>query len=90
MGDELEVIGEGDLGEWVKARDQSGKVGFVPENYLRFPTALPTTSNSCFLSASSTNSSPGSGNDQEVQGLMEHCNATDHFGGMFGGVDCMN
>ncbi|XP_047411477.1 F-BAR and double SH3 domains protein 1 isoform X2 [Sciurus carolinensis] len=36
-GEWLEVIEEGDADEWVKARNQHGKVGFVPERYLNFP-----------------------------------------------------
>ncbi|XP_054423919.1 F-BAR and double SH3 domains protein 1 [Pteronotus mesoamericanus] len=36
-GEWLEVIEEGDADEWVKARNQHGVVGFVPERYLNFP-----------------------------------------------------
>ncbi|XP_045140745.1 F-BAR and double SH3 domains protein 1 [Echinops telfairi] len=36
-GEWLEVIEEGDVDEWVKARNQHGEVGFVPERYLNFP-----------------------------------------------------
>ncbi|XP_008253370.2 F-BAR and double SH3 domains protein 1 isoform X1 [Oryctolagus cuniculus] len=36
-GEWLEVIEEGDADEWVKARNQHGQVGFVPERYLNFP-----------------------------------------------------
>ncbi|KAF5913347.1 hypothetical protein HPG69_016963 [Diceros bicornis minor] len=36
-GEWLEVIEEGDADEWVKARNQYGEVGFVPERYLNFP-----------------------------------------------------
>ncbi|KAK2497464.1 hypothetical protein MC885_005064 [Smutsia gigantea] len=36
-GEWLEVIEEGDADEWVKARNQHGAVGFVPEQYLNFP-----------------------------------------------------
>uniref|UniRef100_H0XK54 F-BAR and double SH3 domains protein 1 n=1 Tax=Otolemur garnettii TaxID=30611 RepID=H0XK54_OTOGA len=35
-GEWLEVIEEGDADEWVKARNQHGEVGFVPERYLNF------------------------------------------------------
>ncbi|XP_058142138.1 F-BAR and double SH3 domains protein 1 isoform X2 [Dasypus novemcinctus] len=35
-GEWLEVIEEGDADEWVKARNQRGEVGFVPERYLNF------------------------------------------------------
>ncbi|XP_075397854.1 F-BAR and double SH3 domains protein 1 isoform X2 [Tenrec ecaudatus] len=41
-GEWLEVIEEGDVDEWVKARNQHGEVGFVPERYLNFPNlSLP-------------------------------------------------
>lgn len=40
-GEWLEVIEEGDADEWVKARNQHGEVGFVPERYLNFPDFFP-------------------------------------------------
>ncbi|XP_032014077.1 F-BAR and double SH3 domains protein 1 [Hylobates moloch] len=44
-GEWLEVIEEGDADEWVKARNQQGEVGFVPERYLNFPDlSLPENS----------------------------------------------
>ncbi|XP_054209717.1 F-BAR and double SH3 domains protein 1 isoform X2 [Homo sapiens] len=44
-GEWLEVIEEGDADEWVKARNQHGEVGFVPERYLNFPDlSLPESS----------------------------------------------
>ncbi|XP_041440554.1 F-BAR and double SH3 domains protein 2 isoform X2 [Xenopus laevis] len=33
----LEVIEDGDMEDWVKARNKSGQVGYVPEKYLQFP-----------------------------------------------------
>ncbi|KAG8430264.1 hypothetical protein GDO86_018125, partial [Hymenochirus boettgeri] len=35
----LEVIEDGDMEDWVKARNKSGSVGYVPEKYLQFPTS---------------------------------------------------
>lgn len=35
----LEVIEDGDMEDWVKARNKSGLVGYVPEKYLQFPTS---------------------------------------------------
>ncbi|XP_028904085.1 F-BAR and double SH3 domains protein 2 isoform X1 [Ornithorhynchus anatinus] len=35
----LEVIEDGDMEDWVKARNQAGQVGYVPEKYLQFPTS---------------------------------------------------
>ncbi|KAI1903191.1 hypothetical protein AGOR_G00024670 [Albula goreensis] len=35
----LEVIEDGDMEDWVKARNKVGHVGYVPEKYLQFPTS---------------------------------------------------
>uniref|UniRef100_A0AAV2IZ42 SH3 domain-containing protein n=1 Tax=Knipowitschia caucasica TaxID=637954 RepID=A0AAV2IZ42_KNICA len=35
----LEVIEDGDMEDWVKARNKTGKVGYVPEKYLQFPAS---------------------------------------------------
>ncbi|XP_068926910.1 F-BAR and double SH3 domains protein 2 [Petaurus breviceps papuanus] len=35
----LEVIEDGDMEDWVKARNKIGQVGYVPEKYLQFPTS---------------------------------------------------
>ncbi|XP_034025293.1 F-BAR and double SH3 domains protein 2-like isoform X4 [Thalassophryne amazonica] len=35
----LEVIEDGDMEDWVKARNKTGQVGYVPEKYLHFPTS---------------------------------------------------
>ncbi|KAI4902429.1 hypothetical protein NFI96_022044 [Prochilodus magdalenae] len=35
----LEVIEDGDMEDWVKARNKSGHIGYVPEKYLQFPTS---------------------------------------------------
>ncbi|XP_073469007.1 F-BAR and double SH3 domains protein 2 isoform X2 [Aquarana catesbeiana] len=35
----LEVIEDGDMEDWVKAKNKSGQVGYVPEKYLQFPTS---------------------------------------------------
>ncbi|XP_062443078.1 F-BAR and double SH3 domains protein 1 isoform X2 [Rhea pennata] len=34
QGEELEIIEDGDVEEWVKARNKAGQVGYVPEKYL--------------------------------------------------------
>ncbi|XP_069055580.1 F-BAR and double SH3 domains protein 1 isoform X2 [Pleurodeles waltl] len=36
QGEQLDVIEDGDVEEWVKARNQSGQVGYVPEKYVSF------------------------------------------------------
>uniref|UniRef100_A0A8C7ZL37 F-BAR and double SH3 domains protein 2 n=1 Tax=Oryzias sinensis TaxID=183150 RepID=A0A8C7ZL37_9TELE len=35
----LEVIEDGDMEDWVKARNKTGLVGYVPEKYLQFPSS---------------------------------------------------
>jgi len=40
VGDRIEVVEDGDLDQWVKARDATGQLGYVPENYLEFPPVL--------------------------------------------------
>ncbi|XP_029302027.1 F-BAR and double SH3 domains protein 2 isoform X3 [Cottoperca gobio] len=35
----LEVIEDGDMEDWVKARNKTGHIGYVPEKYLQFPTS---------------------------------------------------
>ncbi|XP_045580766.1 F-BAR and double SH3 domains protein 2 isoform X2 [Salmo salar] len=35
----LEVIEDGDMEDWVKARNKRGLIGYVPEKYLQFPTS---------------------------------------------------
>ncbi|XP_040007309.1 F-BAR and double SH3 domains protein 2-like isoform X1 [Xiphias gladius] len=37
--DILEVIDDGDMEDWVKARNRSGQVGYVPEKYLQLPSS---------------------------------------------------
>ncbi|XP_077166945.1 F-BAR and double SH3 domains protein 1 isoform X2 [Paroedura picta] len=46
QGEELEVIEDGDVEEWVKARNQAGQVGYVPEKYLLF---LDSVSRTCVV-----------------------------------------
>uniref|UniRef100_A0A673K8H6 FCH and double SH3 domains 2 n=1 Tax=Sinocyclocheilus rhinocerous TaxID=307959 RepID=A0A673K8H6_9TELE len=35
----LELIDDGDMEDWVKARNRAGQVGYVPEKYLQLPTS---------------------------------------------------
>ncbi|XP_069510228.1 F-BAR and double SH3 domains protein 1 [Ambystoma mexicanum] len=46
QGEQLEVIEDGDVEEWVKARNQSGQVGYVPEKYLAFLNVHASNRNS--------------------------------------------
>ncbi|XP_015266614.1 PREDICTED: F-BAR and double SH3 domains protein 1 [Gekko japonicus] len=43
QGEELEVLEDGDVEEWVKARNQAGQVGYVPEKYLLFLDSVGRT-----------------------------------------------
>ncbi|KAM4748242.1 F-BAR and double SH3 domains protein 1 [Rhinophrynus dorsalis] len=36
QGERLEIIEDGDVEEWVKARNKNGQVGYVPEKYITF------------------------------------------------------
>ncbi|KAM4678312.1 F-BAR and double SH3 domains protein 1 [Discoglossus pictus] len=36
QGERLEVIEDGDVEEWVKARNKTGQVGYVPEKYIAY------------------------------------------------------
>ncbi|XP_055797683.1 F-BAR and double SH3 domains protein 2-like isoform X2 [Salvelinus fontinalis] len=35
----LEVIDDGDMEDWVKARNRTGQVGYVPQKYLQLPSS---------------------------------------------------
>ncbi|KAJ8281742.1 hypothetical protein COCON_G00042610 [Conger conger] len=35
-GEELQVVEDGDMEDWLKARNTSGQVGYVPESYVQF------------------------------------------------------
>ncbi|XP_065116653.1 F-BAR and double SH3 domains protein 2 isoform X1 [Paramisgurnus dabryanus] len=37
--DVLELIEDGDMEDWVKARNEAGQVGYVPEKYLQLPSS---------------------------------------------------
>ncbi|XP_075942930.1 F-BAR and double SH3 domains protein 1-like [Anarhichas minor] len=56
-GEELQVIEDGDMEDWLKVCNACGQVGYVPERYVQFP-CLPsedaTQLNSSFSSTSST------------------------------------
>ncbi|XP_066480099.1 F-BAR and double SH3 domains protein 1 [Tiliqua scincoides] len=68
QGEELEVIEDGDMEEWVKARNSAGKVGYVPEKYLLF---LDSVSREC--PASDGNTQEGSSDvalERELTSIM--------------------
>ncbi|KAJ8352676.1 hypothetical protein SKAU_G00241520 [Synaphobranchus kaupii] len=51
-GEELEVIEDGDMEDWLKARNASGQVGYVPERYLQFLRPPAEGSAACRVSGS--------------------------------------
>ncbi|XP_053106232.1 F-BAR and double SH3 domains protein 1 isoform X2 [Hemicordylus capensis] len=68
QGEELEVIEDGDMEEWVKARNRAGQVGYVPEKYLLF---LDSISREC--TAPDGNSQEGSSDmalERELTNIM--------------------
>ncbi|MEE6473201.1 hypothetical protein FKM82_009889 [Ascaphus truei] len=62
----LEVIEDGDMEDWVKARNKSGQVGYVPEKYLQFPTSNSLLSMLQSLAALDSRSHTSSSSDVEV------------------------
>ncbi|KAJ8393693.1 hypothetical protein AAFF_G00059120 [Aldrovandia affinis] len=66
-GEELQVIEDGDMEDWLKARNAAGQVGYVPERYLQFLWSPPEGSAACRVGGSpqldwslnSSESSPG-------------------------------
>lgn len=77
VGDKVEVIEDGDLDQWVKARDKLGNLGYVPENYIQFPSPRSKEKNGLSSSVevvkskSSSASVSSSINDQEVRSINE-------------------
>ncbi|XP_060693364.1 F-BAR and double SH3 domains protein 2-like [Hemiscyllium ocellatum] len=63
LEEQLEVIEDGDMEHWVKARNKAGQIGYVPEKYLQFPggnslsSKIPMVMSSDIMSYSSSNSS---------------------------------
>ncbi|KAM4699854.1 F-BAR and double SH3 domains protein 2 isoform 2-T2 [Discoglossus pictus] len=68
----LEVIEDGDMEDWVKARNKSGLVGYVPEKYLQFPTSNSLLSMLQSLAAldSRSHTSSNSNDVEMVSGSM--------------------
>ncbi|XP_043925022.1 F-BAR and double SH3 domains protein 2-like [Protopterus annectens] len=63
--EELDIIEDGDMEDWVKARNKAGQIGYVPEKYL----SIPITSHSLQLSACafSDSTSNASSNSMEME-----------------------
>ncbi|KAM4795087.1 F-BAR and double SH3 domains protein 2 [Rhinophrynus dorsalis] len=68
----LEVIEDGDMEDWVKARNKAGQVGYVPEKYLQFPTSNSLLSMLQSLAAldSRSHTSSNSNDAEMVSGSM--------------------
>ncbi|XP_063288221.1 F-BAR and double SH3 domains protein 2 isoform X4 [Pelobates fuscus] len=68
----LEVIEDGDMEDWVKARNKSGQVGYAPEKYLQFPTSNSLLSMLQSLAAldSRSHTSSNSNDAEMVSGSM--------------------
>ncbi|XP_063807291.1 F-BAR and double SH3 domains protein 2 isoform X2 [Pseudophryne corroboree] len=68
----MEVIEDGDMEDWVKARNKSGQVGYVPEKYLQFPTSNSLLSMLQSLAAmdSRSHTSSNSNDAEMVSGSM--------------------
>ncbi|KAK3549845.1 hypothetical protein QTP86_015275 [Hemibagrus guttatus] len=72
----LEVIDDGDMEDWVKARNRAGQVGYVPEKYLQLPSSnsllsmlqsLAALDTRSYSSNNSTEQEPESATEQHVQ-----------------------
>ncbi|KAJ8015223.1 hypothetical protein DPEC_G00023900 [Dallia pectoralis] len=48
-GEELEVLEDGDMEDWLKARNTAGQVGYVPERYLQFLWSPEEGASSCLV-----------------------------------------
>ncbi|KAI4892658.1 hypothetical protein NFI96_022795, partial [Prochilodus magdalenae] len=69
----LEVIDDGDMEDWVKARNRAGQVGYVPEKYLQLPSSNSLLSMLQSLAALDTRShSSNNSTEQEVEPATEH------------------
>ncbi|XP_067852687.1 F-BAR and double SH3 domains protein 2-like [Heptranchias perlo] len=79
LDEQLEVIEDGDMEDWVKARNNSGQIGYVPEKYLQFlggtslTSRIPAVTSGDVLSYSSSSGSAehelmGSGPEQAEAG----------------------
>ncbi|MCI4388029.1 hypothetical protein PGIGA_G00080790 [Pangasianodon gigas] len=69
----LEVIDDGDMEDWVKARNRAGQVGYVPEKYLQLPSSNSLLSMLQSLAALDTRShSSNNSTEQEPESATEH------------------
>ncbi|XP_075066043.1 F-BAR and double SH3 domains protein 1 isoform X1 [Mixophyes fleayi] len=64
QGELLEVIEDGDVEEWVKARNKSGQVGYVPEKYIAYI-------NQAVADSESTSHAGGLSAEKSLSGISE-------------------
>ncbi|XP_030069432.1 F-BAR and double SH3 domains protein 1 [Microcaecilia unicolor] len=69
QGEQLEIIEDGDVEEWVKARNKSGQVGYVPEKYLAFINF--TYSNQMMIDGTSKDQFSGISLSKELTGMAQ-------------------
>ncbi|KAG1970245.1 F-BAR and double SH3 domains protein [Pimephales promelas] len=70
----LELIDDGDMEDWVKARNQTGLVGYVPEKYLQLPTSnslLSMIQSLSSIDAQSHTSSTSAEQEPEIETLTQ-------------------
>ncbi|KAL0973977.1 hypothetical protein UPYG_G00213800 [Umbra pygmaea] len=80
-GEELDVIDDGDMEDWLKARNSAGQVGYVPERYLQFLWCPEEVSPACLvmglhapqLEWSLNSSGSSSEHCRRVPGRSPHC-----------------
>ncbi|XP_041950023.1 F-BAR and double SH3 domains protein 2 isoform X3 [Alosa sapidissima] len=61
----LEVIDDGDMEDWVKAKNRAGQVGYVPEKYLQLPSSNSLMSMLQSLAALDTRSHSSSNSTEQ-------------------------
>uniref|UniRef100_A0A673NJF6 F-BAR and double SH3 domains protein 2-like n=1 Tax=Sinocyclocheilus rhinocerous TaxID=307959 RepID=A0A673NJF6_9TELE len=70
----LELIDDGDMEDWVKARNRAGQVGYVPEKYLQLPTSsslLTMLQSFSSMDAQSHTSSTSAEQEPEIETLTQ-------------------
>ncbi|XP_077098273.1 F-BAR and double SH3 domains protein 2 isoform X3 [Siphateles boraxobius] len=70
----LELIDDGDMEDWVKARNHTGQVGYVPEKYLQLPTSnslLSMIQSLSSIDAQSHTSSTSAEQEPEIETLTQ-------------------
>ncbi|KTG48019.1 hypothetical protein cypCar_00018686 [Cyprinus carpio] len=70
----LELIDDGDMEDWVKARNRAGQVGYVPEKYLQLPTSsslLRMLQSFSSMDAQSHTSSTSAEQEPEIETLTQ-------------------